>query len=38
MKLTVEPFKHQKNYLKFAMTCNYTLLGDQMGLARPSQQ
>ena len=34
MELTVTPFKHQQEFIKFSLSCDYTLLGDQMGLGK----
>lgn len=34
MKLTVTPFPHQQEYIKFALLCDFTLCGDQMGLGK----
>lgn len=34
MELTITPFEHQQLYIKFALQCDYTLCGDQMGLGK----
>ena len=34
MELTVTPFKHQQEYIKFALAGNFTLCGDEMGLGK----
>jgi len=37
LKKGIVPLEHQLEFVKFSNACDYTLLGDMMGLARPSQ-
>ena len=34
MKLTVTPFKHQQEFIKFSLASDFTLCGDEMGLGK----